>query len=495
MSARSSVGRCVRSLRGLVRSRPRPGARAALAALLAVPLLAGTVVVAPAAGADDVRTEDARVPSGSGADAVELDTTTYVPPGGGRAPAVVLAHGFGSSKDSVAGEARDLAERGYVVLTYSARGFGRSTGQIGLDDPRYEVADLSTLIDLLADRDDVELDGDGDPRVGVAGGSYGGALALLGAAYDDRIDAIAPQITWNSLTSALFPSQTGEVDAQTVAATPEGGVTGVYKRLWSGLFFGVGAAPGGGLLDALGGGGDGGAAPDAGRIDPSALDPAAVQQALTCGRFRADICAAYQTAAATGTLTPEIAAVLDRSSPAGVLDRIHAPTLLIQGTQDSLFGLGQADANARGIAANGTDVKVAWFAGGHDSQASDRVTADLREQVAGWFDFHLRGRGEDPGTGFQFPAPTGLGSTGVARVQGGGQTVLAGAYPGLVGGAPARRADVTLTGRTQPVVTPAGGTPPAPAAGPRPRAPTPPLGRPPPGIPRPIPALASGPPR
>ena len=36
----------------------------------------------------------------------------------------------------------------------------------------------------------------------------------------------------------------------------------------------------------------------------------------------------------------------------------HAPTLLVQGTQDSLFGLGQADANARGIAAAGTPVKV-----------------------------------------------------------------------------------------------------------------------------------------
>jgi ABC-2 type transport system ATP-binding protein len=349
-----------------VRPRPRPGARATLAALLAVPLLAGVVLAPSASAADDVRTEDARVPSGSGADAVELDTTLYLPAGDGRAPAVVLAHGFGGSKDSVADDARDLAERGYVVLTYSARGFGRSTGQIGLDDPRYEVADLSTLIDRLADRDDVELDGPGDPRVGVAGGSYGGALSLLGAAYDDRIDAIAPQITWNSLTSALFPSQVGQVDAPTVAATPEDGAAGVYKRLWSGLFFGVGSSPTGGLLDALGGGGDG-AAPDLSRLDTSALDPAAVQQALTCGRFRADICAAYQTAAATGTLTPEIAAVLDRSSPAGVLDRIHTPTLLVQGTQDSLFGLGQADANARGIAATGTPVKVIWYAGGHDA--------------------------------------------------------------------------------------------------------------------------------
>src|SRR5829696_3278211 len=246
MSGHSSVGRSVRSLRGPARPRPRPGARATLAALLAVPLLAGVVLAPSASAADDVRTEDARVPSGSGADAVELDTTLYLPEAGSPAPAVVLAHGFGGSKDSVAGAARDLADRGYVALTYSARGFGRSTGQIGLDDPRYEVADLSTLIDLLAERDDVQLDGDGDPRVGVTGGSYGGALTLLGAAYDDRIDAIAPQITWNSLTSALFPSQTGEVDAETVAATPEDGDTGVYKRLWSGLFFGVGSSPSGG---------------------------------------------------------------------------------------------------------------------------------------------------------------------------------------------------------------------------------------------------------
>jgi ABC-2 type transport system ATP-binding protein len=421
-------------------------------------------------------------------DAVELDTTLYLPAGDEPAPAVVLAHGFGGSKESVAADARDLAERGYVVLTYSARGFGASSGQIGLNDPRYEVADLSTLLDLLAERDDVELDAAGDPRVGVAGGSYGGGVALLGAAYDDRIDAIVPQITWSSLTASLFPSHVGAVDASTVAATPQDAEAGVFKRLWAGLFFGVGSAPTGGLLDTLGGAtdgqgdgdgengdgengdggngdggtGDSGSVPTAGDArlpDLSALDPAAVQRALTCGRFRADICAAYQTAASTGTLTPEIAAVLDRSSPAGVLDRIEAPTLLIQGTQDSLFGLGQADANARGIAANGTPVSVVWFAGGHDSPASDVVTTELRERVAGWFDHHLRGQGTDPGTGFEYPSPTGLGGTGVGRVQGGSQTVVAGAYPGLDGGDVGERRSIALAGPTQPVATPAGGTP------------------------------------
>jgi ABC-2 type transport system ATP-binding protein len=455
--------------------RPRSGARATLAALLPMVVLSGLLVLAPpAAAAEDVRTEDAMVESGSGDDAVELDTTLYVPASAEDepVPAVVLAHGFGGSKRSVADDALDLAERGYVVLTYSARGFGDSTGQIGLNDPRYEIADLSTLIDLLAERDEVALDGDGDPRVGVAGGSYGGALSLLGAAYDDRVDAIAPQITWNSLTAALFPSQTGAVeDATTVAATPQDVAAGVYKRLWAGLFFGVGSVPTGGLLGSLGlgggdgaasGNGDGGSAPEAPAGDPASLDPQAVEQALTCGRFRLDICAAYQTSAATGTLTPEVAAVLDRSSPAAVLDRIEAPTLLIQGTQDSLFGLGQADANARGIAANGTPVKVVWFAGGHDAQASDRVTGNLREQVAGWFDFYLRKdgdplRGDDPGTGFEFPAPTGLGSG--LNVQGGSQTIVADAYPGLDGADPAQRTGLTVSGPTQPVVTPAGGTP------------------------------------
>ena len=448
----------MRPLRGLVR-RPRSGARATLTALLLPVLLTtgGLAVAGPAAAAEDVTTEDARVPSGTGADAVELDTTLYLP-ADGPAPAVVLAHGFGGSKDSVADDARDLAGRGYVVLTYSARGFGESTGQIGLNDPRAEIADLSTLIDLLAERDDVRLDDDGDPTVGVAGGSYGGGVALLGAAYDERIDAIAPQITWNSLTAALFPSSTGPVEGTTVAATPQDDDAGVYKRLWSGLFFGVGSAPSGGLLGAFGGG-NADAAGSRSIPDLSSLDPAAVQQALTCGRFTAEVCAAYQAAAATGTLTPEIAAVLERGSPAGVLDRIGAPTLLVQGTQDSLFGLGQADANARGIAANGTPVKVVWFAGGHDSSASEQATADLRDQVAGWFDFHLRGRGADPGTGFEFPAPTGLGGAELGQVQGGAETVIADAYPGLDGADRAERGAVELSGATQPVVTPPGGTP------------------------------------
>ena len=112
MSRPPSVGRFVRPSRGHVRPRPRSGARATLAALLPLLLSCGLLALAPPAAAADGRPRPRRpwCPPARGADAVELDTTLYLPDGDDPAPAVVLAHGFGGSKDSVADDAQDLAE-------------------------------------------------------------------------------------------------------------------------------------------------------------------------------------------------------------------------------------------------------------------------------------------------------------------------------------------------------------------------------------------------
>src|SRR4029453_1083070 len=93
---------------------------------------------------------------------VALDSTLLTPPSTGPHPAVLLAHGFGGSKSDLVDRARDLAGRGYVVLTYSARGFGASAGRIHLDDADYEVADARALVDRLAARPEVRLDRSGD---------------------------------------------------------------------------------------------------------------------------------------------------------------------------------------------------------------------------------------------------------------------------------------------------------------------------------------------
>ncbi|MET0195603.1 MAG: alpha/beta fold hydrolase, partial [Rhodococcus fascians] len=192
---------------------PRPlrsPGTAAFAVLLVAIVLAVSIffVFRSPASQDAASTLDTRitVPEAPGsAETIDLDARLYVPEVT-PAPAVLLAHGFGGDKLSVDGQARSLAADGFLVLTYSARGFGDSGGAISLNDPDGEVADGRALIDWLAERPETLLDGPGDPRVGVAGGSYGGALALSVAGTDPRIDAVAAAITWNDLGQALFPN-------------------------------------------------------------------------------------------------------------------------------------------------------------------------------------------------------------------------------------------------------------------------------------------------
>ncbi|WP_019632715.1 alpha/beta fold hydrolase [Actinomadura atramentaria] len=334
---------------------------------------------------------------------VVLDTTFTAPRRPGRFPAVLLGHGFGGTKADVRGEAERLARDGYAVLTWSARGFGRSTGEIALDSPDYEVKDVRQLIDWLARRPDVRLDRPGDPRVGMTGESYGGAIALLTAAFDPRVDAVAPRITWNSLADALFPDAAAGGDAS----------SGVFKKLWAGLFFSSGA----------------------GRS--------------ACGRFLPALCEQYQKAAEAGRPDAEVVATLRRSSPASYPGRIKVPALLVQGQTDSLFPLDQADANARLIAATGAPVSVAWYQGGHDG--GDPETGRVDELVREFFDQRLRGDGGGPAR-FTVTRAGGIDSATQKTV------VTAATAPGYPGTANRPRA-LALTGPVQPVHRPAGGEP------------------------------------
>ena len=377
-----------------------------VAAGVAVVLIAILIVVVTGSRSSTIRTRVQFVAGTSEAGApVQLDTTLYLP-AKTPAPAILLAHGFGGSKTDLDGEARSLARAGYVVLAYSARGFGKSGGLIHLDAPDYEVADGSKLISFLATVPQVRLDGPGDPRVGVAGSSYGGGLALMLAGSDKRVDAVGADITWNDLQQALFPNAAG-------------GEPGVFKKQWAGELFGSTLRPGEGA----------------------------------CGRFAADLCQAYQSAASSGQPDAQILALLAASSPRSILDKITAPTLLSQGEQDSLFPLGQADANARGIAANGTAVKVIWRAGGHDGATS---TSELTSDLRAWFDPILEHH-RTPKRSFDISVPsaglsaaTGKTVTGTLRVDAG--------YPRAGGPATSTRS-LALIGPSQTIQAPAGGFP------------------------------------
>ena len=140
-------------------------------------------------------------------------------------------------------------------------------------------------------------------------------------------------------------------------------------------------------------------------------------------------------------------------------DRITAPTLLVQGEQDTLFGLDQADANARQIAATGAPVKVAWFAGGHDG---GRIGQGVRDEIGDWFSWHLgrdgalAERGDDPGTGFGYAVESGIRTSSRTPT---GRTVEAADYPGLPGASALGTQTIALQGEPQVVIKPAGGNP------------------------------------
>ncbi|MER5193455.1 CocE/NonD family hydrolase [Streptomyces sp. NPDC002755] len=330
-------------------------------------------------------------------DGVRLDTSYFTSGAAGRRPAVLLGHGFGGSKDDVRQQAEKLARDGYAVLTWSARGFGKSTGKIGLNDPKGEVADVSRLIDWLATQPQVQLDKTGDPRVGVAGASYGGAISLLAAGYDDRVDAIAPAITYWNLADALFPD-------------------GVFKKLWAGIFFNTG----------------GGSA-----------------------RFEPALAAMYDRVAESGTPDAAARELLEQRSPSAVADRIKVPTLLVQGQTDSLFTLAQSDAAEKAIRANGAPVDVDWISGGHDGgdMEGDRVQARVRD----WFDRYLKDdKAADTGPAFRVTRTGGVDSTdGAARLRG----ASADSYPGLENGE--RSFELTGRREEQSFANPPGASPPA----------------------------------
>ena len=344
---------------------------------------------------------------------VELDADLYLPEQM-PAPAVVLAHGFGGDKAGSADQAIKLAQAGFVVVTYSARGFGDSTGLISMNSPDFEVADASRIIDFLAQRSEVTQDGADDPRVGFAGGSYGGALALLVAGYDDRVDALASDITWNDLESSLF--------GQSIQGSTQ---LGVYKSLWTGFFFSVGLRNTDGKV-------------------------------TRCGRFSPEWCNAYTQSATTAQLTEVNRALMRESSPISITNKITAPSLISGGQADSLFPLAQTNANAQQIMAASpqTPVSVLWHGMGHDGGINERDR--LETSIINWFEKYLQEVPENPAVTEPFEVTLTSGEISIQNNQP-KPTVIAGAnYPGLFG---SEQQSIPVLGPPQQILSPAGASP------------------------------------
>jgi fermentation-respiration switch protein FrsA (DUF1100 family) len=115
----------------------------------------------------------------------------YTPAGGGRAPTVVMAHGFSAVKEMRLDRfAEVFAAAGLACLVFDYRGFGASDGAPRQDiDPQAQLADYRNAIS--AARALAEVDG---ARIGVWGSSYSGAHALMLGALDRRVGCVVAQV-------------------------------------------------------------------------------------------------------------------------------------------------------------------------------------------------------------------------------------------------------------------------------------------------------------
>jgi hypothetical protein len=318
-------------------------------------------------------------------DLVDIAYSVFLPGDAGpshQVPVIFMTHGWGGSRATSETDAdvKRFLDADYAVVTWDSRGFGASGGDANVDAQEYEVRDLQTLItfvaggqynpgpaktgahDILTDDgetvqdvivdcgDDDVPDAEGlchskitspprDPRMGMYGGSYAGGIQLMGASADSRIDAIAPQIAWNDLVQALKPN-------------------GVIKLGWDTLLYADGLA----TSVALG---------------------LPTQQT---GSLAKPIHQSLVESTVLNDWTQSTVKWFDSKSPknwigGGLtgdntrLPGLNVPTLIIQGTSDTLFTLNQGIANYDQIRARiGNDkVKMMWFCGGHTLTIGDTV--------------------------------------------------------------------------------------------------------------------------
>ncbi|CAL9395194.1 hypothetical protein SUDANB105_01337 [Streptomyces sp. enrichment culture] len=376
-----------------------PRSRAALAAALGAALTAPLALTAPAAATTAYTVTPLTFTVRAGDRTCTVDADLYRPAGADRdhpAPAVLGTNGFGGSKDDGSTDAigKAFAQRGYVSLVYSGLGFGKSGCLISLDDPETDGRAAAQLVDFLAGKrtaddgtraDYVTLDGAGDPRVGMIGGSYGGAVQLATAAVDRRVDALVPVITWNDLAYSLDPNN----------AVGARRVPGAFKWQWTNGFYLMGEGQP--------------------LLQPS-LDPSRINS-LACLHFVTQACQTVRTLNSGRYPADRTDQLLDYAhsvSPASYLHRVRTPTLLVQGQADSLFNLNEATATYRTLKAQGTPVKMIWQAWGHSGGLTDPAAGELNlgqgnletsyvgRRVLAWFDRHLRHRPTDTGPAFAY---------------------------------------------------------------------------------------------
>ncbi|RSS83241.1 alpha/beta fold hydrolase [Streptomyces sp. WAC06614] len=145
-----------------------------------------------------------------GSGGITLKGNVWTPAGaapGRTYPLIVLPTSWAMPQIEYVAQAKQLADSGYVVVSYTSRGFWLSGGQIEVAGPP-DVADVSAVIDWALARTPA------DPaRIGVGGVSYGAGISLQAAGQDHRIKAVVALSGWADLIESIYSGRTQHLQA------------------------------------------------------------------------------------------------------------------------------------------------------------------------------------------------------------------------------------------------------------------------------------------
>lgn len=295
-------------------------------------------------------------------DGTPIVSTLFLPPGASDdapVPLVLRTHGWGGTGETdVSGTLEVLLDAGYAVLTWDQRGFGCSGGVVHVDKPDVEGRDASALIDWAVANAPITTV-DADPVVGFSGGSYAGGIQTATASIDPRIDALAPEISWVDLRYSLYGGQ-------------------VLNQGWASTLYATGLATATGL-----------------GLDPSC--PGFADHGPQDGGLHPLLTQGFAEAVTTGTVSDEVLDFFAGSSLAayGPQDPVAVPTLVLQGSVDTLFDLTDGLGVFRHVRDQGVPARFVAFCGGHvacpDSYADVDDRSHLDAAIVAWFARYLDG--------------------------------------------------------------------------------------------------------
>lgn len=139
--------------------------------------------------------------------------------GNGPFPLVVMPASWSLPNLEYLGRATQMASDGYIVVSYTSRGFWDSAGTI-------DIAGEATVEDISAVIDWALANTRANPQaIGASGISYGAGTSLLAAGRDPRIKAVAALSGWADLEASLFANATPSQQGILLLAAA-GGLTG-----------------------------------------------------------------------------------------------------------------------------------------------------------------------------------------------------------------------------------------------------------------------------